>query len=82
MSYQFDDHDLVDQEMKESGMDYTLVRPVVLADGEDRPVKEYGDSGKGVGLTCKITRTSVAGYLVKAAETNELIGRTPVIANA
>ncbi|KAF2100208.1 NAD(P)-binding protein [Rhizodiscina lignyota] len=81
MSYQFEDHDLVDKEMKTSGTDYTLVRPVVLSEGEDLPVKDFGDSGKGVGMMSKITRKSVASYLVKAAETNELRGRTPVIAN-
>ena len=81
MSAQFADHDLVDQEMKASGVDYVLVRPVRLAEGEAAPIKEYGNLGQGVKMMASITRTSVAGFLIDAAEKGDWDRSTPVISN-
>ena len=49
MCYAFQDHDLVDQEMKESGMEFVLARQVMLTDKEAQPVREHGSSGQGSG---------------------------------
>ncbi|OCK78712.1 NAD(P)-binding protein [Lepidopterella palustris CBS 459.81] len=89
MSYQFADHDLVDKETKESGLDYVLVRPAMLTDGEARQVRELGERGEGVKLFDKISRESVARFLVDKAEEGETGegkgkvkgGRTVVIVN-
>ncbi|MCJ1351302.1 MAG: hypothetical protein MMC33_001286 [Icmadophila ericetorum] len=81
MSYQFEDHGLVDQEMKASGLNYVLVRPTMLAEGEAQPIKEFGNTGRGVGVTSKITRKSVAVFLVDAAEKNKWDKTTPVLTN-
>jgi hypothetical protein len=34
MAFPFEDHDAVDREMKESGVNFVLVRPAMLAEGE------------------------------------------------
>ena len=82
MSHQWEDHMAVDKEMKASGMDYVLARPVMLKEGEAKPVKFFGNTGgKGVGLTSSITRKSVARFLVEAAEKSEWDRSTPVITN-
>jgi hypothetical protein len=82
MSYQYDDHNLVDKEIKESGLDYVLVRPTMLDRlAESRPVKEYGNLGKGVGLTSKISSKSVALFLLDAVEKSAWDRTTPVITN-
>lgn len=81
MSYQLEDHGLVDKEMKASGLDFVLARPTMLAEGDALPIKEFGDSGKGVGLMSKITRKSVALFLVDAVEKETWNKTTPVLTN-
>ncbi|KAI9871128.1 MAG: hypothetical protein M1830_003286 [Pleopsidium flavum] len=79
MLYSFEDHNLVDQEMKKSGMDYVLARPTRLTIGEAKPVKSFGNSGQGVGMS--ISRKSVAVFLVDAVEKSTWDRTTPVISN-
>lgn len=81
MAASFEDHDAVDQIVKESGIDFVLVRPARLTDEDAKPVKEYGDQGKGVGLMSAISRKSVAVFLVAAVEKRRWDGKTPVISN-
>jgi NAD(P)H-binding len=77
----FQDHDLVDQELKESGMDFVLARPAMLTDKEAQLVMEHGNAGKGSGFLPSISRKSVAVFLVDAAEKNTWDRSTPVISN-
>jgi hypothetical protein len=79
--YTFLDHDLVDKEMKESGLQFVLVRPVMLTDKEARPVREHGNAGKELGFMPSISRKSVAVFLVDAVEKNNWNNSTPVISN-
>lgn len=79
--YTFLDHDLVDQEMKESEVQFVLARPVMLTDKEARPVREHGNTGKGSGFMPSISQKSVAVFLVDAAEKNNWNKSTPVISN-
>ena len=82
MSHQWEDHAHVDRAMKQSGLDYVLVRPVMLKEGEPKPISFFGDKGvKGVGLTSSITRRSVSRFLVDAVEKSEWDRSTPVITN-
>ncbi|KAI9685103.1 MAG: hypothetical protein M1820_010844 [Bogoriella megaspora] len=82
MKYQTEDHDAVDQEVKASGVKYVLVRPNMLEDSEEvKEVREWGDQGAGTPMLAKVTRGSVAGFLVQAAEGQVWDGRTPVITN-
>ena len=78
MSHQWEDHAAVDTEMKQSGLDYVLVRPAMLKEGEPKQIAFFGNAGaKGVGLTSSITRKSVAQFLVDAAEKSEWDSSTP-----
>ncbi|KAF2239632.1 NAD-dependent epimerase/dehydratase-like protein [Viridothelium virens] len=81
MVHQYNDHDAVDKETKTSGLDFVLVRPSMLAGGEAKPVKDWGDQGRGVPMLAKITRASVARFLVDAAQKSRWNGQTPVITN-
>ncbi|KAF2995056.1 hypothetical protein E8E13_001643 [Curvularia kusanoi] len=81
MIYQYDDHNLVAMETKESGERYVLVRPSRLVEGDPKEVKEYPEDGKGVPLLAAISRTSVAKFLVEAAERSDWDNTAPVIAN-
>lgn len=81
MKYQMEDHNAVDAEIRKSGVDFVLVRPAMLTEGPEAEVKVHGDDGKGSGFLPKISRESVAGFLMKAVQGSEFIGRSPVISN-
>lgn len=81
MSYQFKDHDLVDTEVKASGINYVLVRPSMLTEGPPAPIREWGEEGVGVGMLHKITRESVGEFLVDAAVEGKRNRETVVITN-
>ncbi|KAF2809443.1 uncharacterized protein BDZ99DRAFT_463242 [Mytilinidion resinicola] len=81
MIYQYDDHNLVDQEVRASGVTYVMVRPARLEEGEAKEVKEWPNAGKGVGMMAAITRGSVAKWLVDAAESGKWDNTAPVITN-
>ena len=82
MSVSRKDHDLVDTELRKTkDIEFVEVRPWMLADGEAAVIKVYGDDGKGAGFMPKITRASVAKFMVEAAVTSEYNGQSPVITN-
>ena len=75
------DHNQVDRIVRESGLTFILARPVMLAEGEAKPVKVWPDDGKGCAWMPRITRESVGKWLVDAAETSEFDGMAPVLTN-
>ncbi|VTO87246.1 unnamed protein product [Fusarium graminearum] len=75
------DHNVVDRLVRESGLVFVLSRPVMLAEGEAKPVKVWPDDGKGCAWMPKITRDSVGKWLVDAAESSEWDGKSPVLSN-
>lgn len=81
MYLQYDDHNLVDKEVKASCIDYVLARPARLEEGKVKPVRAYGNKGKGVAMTASITRGSVAHWLVDASEQKTWNSQTPVLTN-
>jgi len=81
MAKQFNDHNLVDSEIRKSGLDWTLVRPAMLNGEEALPVKIMESDGKGAGFMPSVSRESVAVFMVQAAETSEWINKSPVIYN-
>ena len=82
IAVQYKDHGLVDKEVKESNVDYVIVRPVMLKDGDGKPVKLCGNDGtKGAGLTSTISRKSVAIFMVDATEKSDWDKTTPVVTN-
>ncbi len=81
MMYTYEDHDLVDQEIKQSGVEYVLVRPAMLKGEEALPLKFHGSTGKGSGFMPAVSRKSVAGFLVSAAENDTWDRSTLVISN-
>ncbi|TKA36956.1 hypothetical protein B0A54_11320 [Friedmanniomyces endolithicus] len=66
MKHSYDDHDLVDEEIKLSGVNYVLPRPPWLTNGRARPVRLHGNTGEGVGNLATVSRKSVADFLLDA----------------
>jgi len=85
MRFTIEDHDAADEVVRAAAaaghVDLVQFRPAMLADGEAKPVKSYGDEGKHIGFMPSITRRSVARVMVEAAEGDEWVGQSPVIAN-
>lgn len=82
MRHSREDHDAVDQELRQANdIKFVEVRPWMLTEGEAAEVKVYGDDGKGAGFLPKISRASVATFMVEAAETSKYDGQSPVITN-
>lgn len=77
----YKDHEEVDEIVKKSKSDWTLVRPVVMTEKEKQNVKCLEDDGKGAGMSASISRASVAAFLVDAAEGDKWVQTTPVISN-
>ena len=84
LAHSYADHNLVDEIMKKSGLNYVLLRPSRLTPGEKAPVQFYGNDGKGAGCFAGlggVSRASVAACLVDAVEKNTWNRSTPVISN-
>ena len=82
MKFQMKDHEATDGDITQAdGLQWTLVRPAMLKEGDALPVKEFGDAGNGIGMFDSITRASVAQFMVRVAEGSELIRKAMVIGN-
>ncbi|KAH8593805.1 NAD-dependent epimerase/dehydratase-like protein [Bisporella sp. PMI_857] len=77
----YKDHDIVDREVKGTELEWVLVRPNRLTDGENKVVKVFDDAGKEMGGLMSISRSSVASFLLDAVELDMWNRRTPTIAN-
>ncbi|KAI1750149.1 NAD-dependent epimerase/dehydratase-like protein [Xylaria castorea] len=81
MKYGHAAHNALDEETRKAGVEFVLARACVLADGEAAPIRLYPDDGKSVGFLPKITRASVARFMVEACEKDDFVGKSPVISN-
>lgn len=81
MRHSYDDHDLVDKEVKLAGVTYVLPRPPLLTNGTARPVRIFGNAGNGVRTLAMISRSSVANFLLDACEREDWDMTTPVISD-
>lgn len=82
----FDDHEVVQKVLEEEarkveGFKWVDVRAVGLSNGEKKPIREFGDEGRGTGMFSTVSRKSVAGFMVDAVEGDRWDGQTPVVAN-
>ncbi|KAF7554235.1 hypothetical protein G7Z17_g3058 [Cylindrodendrum hubeiense] len=77
----YKDHEEVDEIVKASNLDWTLVRPTLMKETEKQDVKTFENDGDGIGMLATISRASVAAFLVEAAEGDKWARTTPVIAN-
>lgn len=85
MSYVLEDHNAVDQALRQGEhsdwLEWAMVKPAMLKDGDAKPVRELGETGDGVGMLANVTRESVAEVLIKAAEGQDWNNQAVVIAN-
>ncbi|MCJ1307326.1 hypothetical protein MMC25_000972 [Agyrium rufum] len=88
VKYALEDHGLVDEEIRLTGMDWTLVRAVRLRFDDDRKemdtkrdVRTLGSKGDGMGLTDSVGVAGVATFLVKVAVERLFVRSAVVVAD-
>ena len=81
MEVTLEDHNLVDKAVKGSGLNFVMVRSAMLKGEEAAAVMDLGDDGEKAGMMPSVSRKSVAGFLLDAAEQSTWDARTPVISN-
>jgi len=83
IKYALEDHILLDKEIRKTGMEWSLVRPVRL-EHEDESVKDVetlGRNGVGMSMSESITPASAAKFLVKVAVEGLYVKEEVVIRN-
>jgi putative NADH-flavin reductase len=74
-----DDHETQEAAVKESGLDWTIIRPSGLTDTPKTGVYETGENISAA--TSKIARADVADLILKELEQNKRIGKAVTITN-
>ena len=74
-----EDHETQEAAVKESGLDWTIIRPSGLTDTPRTGVYEVGENIPAE--TSKIARADVADLILKELEQNTLIGKAVTITN-
>jgi putative NADH-flavin reductase len=76
----YEDKDIQEQIVRRSGLEWTIVRPVILTNGPKtgtyRALTDAGDWRLGF-----ISRADVADFLVKQIDDNRFLGATPVLSD-
>ncbi len=73
----FLDHELQETYVKESGLDWTIVRPAAFTNGPKTSNYKYGFSGSEKNVTLKISRADVADFLLKELQSGSYRHQTP-----
>jgi putative NADH-flavin reductase len=74
-----DDHETQEAAVKESGLDWTIVRPSGLTETPRTGIYDVGENI--LATTSKIARADVADLIIKEIEENALIGKAVTITN-
>ncbi|EPE31044.1 NAD(P)-binding Rossmann-fold containing protein [Glarea lozoyensis ATCC 20868] len=75
------DHARVEQLLREAkGLEWTVVKPAMLTEGEGKGVREFGEVGAGIGWMPKVSMEGVASFMVECAEREGRGARVVVVA--
>lgn len=71
------DHNIQENYIKDSQLDWTIVRPAALTDGERS--YQHGFTAKNKTITLKISRADTADFMLKQLTDNNYLHKTPCI---
>src|SRR5690606_5200569 len=77
----FKDHEMQEQHVFGSRLDYTIVRPSAFTDGDVTGAYKVGFDSRAKGLTLKIARADVADFILKQVNTDRYLNRAVSISN-
>lgn len=73
----FLDHELQEQYVVNSGLDWTIVRPAAFIEGEKTGRYQHGFAGDAKSLSLKISRADVADFILQQLRTDRYLRQTP-----
>lgn len=79
LRYVFADHEVQEEYIKKSGLDWVIVRPANLTDKKRTGAYQHGFSKLAKSMTLKISRADVAAFMLKQLNENEYLHKTPAI---
>jgi uncharacterized protein YbjT (DUF2867 family) len=77
----FKDHQMQEQHVFSSTLDYTIVRPSAFTDGTITGNYKVGFGGNAKGLSLKIARADVADFMLKQISSDRFLKRAVSISN-
>ena len=80
IKYAYIDHDKQEKLLERSGLKWTVVRPVMLTDEDDKLDVSYKIKDKGE-IRSSISRKAVANFMIDCLEKDLFIGEKPGISN-
>jgi len=75
----FADHEIQENYIKESQLDWIIVRPAALTDGEHTGSYQHGYTADNKTVTNKISRADTADFMLKQLANNDYLHKTPSI---
>jgi len=75
----FADHEIQENYIKESQLDWIIARPVALTDGEHTGTYQSDYTADNKTVTFKISRADTADFMLKQLTDNNYLHRTPSI---
>ncbi|KAM0342403.1 hypothetical protein ACHAPU_009590 [Fusarium lateritium] len=81
VKYALEDHSLLDEEIRQTGMDWTLVRAVrlVFESTNEKDLETLGSAGRRMTMSDSVSVDSVAKFLIKAAVENLYVKKAVVV---
>ena len=73
------DHLEQEQHVRDSGLDWTIVRPAAFTDGERTGQYRHGFAAQAEGLTLKISRADVADFMMRQLRSLDYLRKTPAL---
>jgi uncharacterized protein YbjT (DUF2867 family) len=73
----FLDHELQEEYVRSSGLDWTIVRPAAFMDGEKTENYRHGFSSTNKIVTLKISRADVANFILKQLDSSLYLFKSP-----
>ena len=79
LRYVYADHEIQENYIKESQLDWIIARPAALNDGEHTGSYQHGYTADNKTVTNKISRADTADFMLKQLADNNYLHKTPCI---
>lgn len=73
------DHLMQEQHVRDSGLNWTIVRPAAFTDGDKTGQYRHGFAAQAKGLTLKISRADVADFMMRQLRSLDYLRKTPAL---
>ncbi len=79
MRHLYSDHNIQENYIRESQLDWTIVRPGILTDAEHTGTYQHGFTADNKSVTVKISRADVADFMLRQLTEDTYMYKTPCI---